>query len=91
MLPASFAASLGIDLDADCEELTCSTAGGEIVQHVYHPGLEVEIQSMQKRVPLMVAFNPTLPVVLLGRLDFFSHFRVLVDERAQIFTLESYE
>jgi hypothetical protein len=36
-------------------------------------------------------FNPELPVVLLGRLDFFNHFKVLFDERARIFTLERYE
>lgn len=91
MFPASFAASLGIDLRADCEELSCSTAGGEVLQHVYHPGLEVEIQAMATRIPVAAGFNPALPIVLLGRLDFFIHFRVLIDERAQIFTLERYE
>ena len=91
LFPAPFAASLGIDLEADFQEASGSTAGGETVQYVYEPGLEVEIQAMGMRIPVVAALNPALPIVLLGRLDFFSHFRVLFDERAQVFTLERYE
>jgi hypothetical protein len=61
------------------------------VQYIYEPGLEVEIQAMGVRIRVTAGFNPELPVVLLGRLDFFSQFRVLFDERAQTFTLERYE
>jgi hypothetical protein len=89
MLPASLAPALGIDLANDCDELPCSTAGGEITQHVFPGGLEVEIQAMRLRIGISAAFNPHLPIVLLGRLDFFSHFRrVSFDERAQTFELE---
>jgi len=61
------------------------------VQFVYAPGLEVEIQALAMRIRVRAGFNPGLPVVLLGRLDFFSHFKVMFDERAQIFTLEPYD
>jgi hypothetical protein len=91
MFPAPMAASLGIDLASDCEERPCSTAGGEVTQHVYDSGLEIEIQAMGRRVTVSAAFNPALPLVLLGRLDFFSQFKVCFDERNRTFTLEAYE
>ena len=91
MLPAALAPALEIDLANDCEELLCSTAGGEITQHAFATGLEVEIQAMHLRLPISAAFNPHLPVVLLGRVDFFHHFRrVSFDERAQTFELDSH-
>jgi hypothetical protein len=90
MFPASFAVPLGIDLATECHQETCTTAGGDVTQHIYEAALEVEIQAMATRIPLKVAFLANVPVVLLGRTDFFSQFKVLFDERSQTFTLEPY-
>jgi len=46
---------------------------------------------MGKRIELFATFNRGLPVILLGRADFFDRFRVLFDERAKIMTISEYE
>ena len=89
MLPSAFAPQLGIDF-ADCDERVCDTAGGSSRQHVWNPGFEIEIQAMKMRVKITAAFNEELPVLLLGRDDFFSRFRVSFDEQSQTFELDPY-
>jgi hypothetical protein len=85
-------AYLGVE-EADCEEQQVETAGGMAMQYRWTNPLQVEIQHMGAKMEITPAFAKGLPtrLVLLGRRDFFTHFRVTVDERAQTFTLEPYE
>lgn len=43
-----------------------------------------------QQVEVTAAFSST-PVALLGREDFFTRYRVTIDQRDQIFRLESYD
>ena len=84
-------AYLGIEV-ADCEEQPVETAGGVSTQYRWTNPIQIEIPHMATKMELTPAFAKGLPprLVLLGRRDFFAHFRVTVDERAQTFTLDPY-
>lgn len=88
MLPGDLAKALGLDLAADCTQTTGSTAGGTTTNYEYAPGIDAIV--MGKKIHLSCTFNEGLPVVLLGRKDFFALFKVAFDEQAQQFTLERY-
>lgn len=90
MFPLDWAGHLGVDLSA-CRVEDCSTAGGVVQHHIWDPGLEAEVQALGRRVKLNAAFCDGLPVVILGRDDFFAEFKVSFDQRAQTFTLETYD
>ncbi|MGC9221008.1 MAG: hypothetical protein ACP5H2_06605 [Solirubrobacteraceae bacterium] len=66
-----------------------NTAGGQTTNLTYEPGVQAIF--MGKRIELYAAFNEGLPVILLGRADFFATFRVLFDERAKTMTISEYE
>jgi hypothetical protein len=86
--PTSWAPVLGIDLAKDCDEGVGNTAGGQTKAYHYNPGITALLMGTQ--VPLVANFNEGLPIILLGREDFFSHFKVSFDQRRKQFTLEVY-
>lgn len=86
-LPSAWAKHLGIDLD-ECDESPARTAGGLTTNFVHAPGIDVVILGQQ--ITLQASFNSTLPWVLLGREDFFRHFRVAFHHRDQQLTLQLY-
>jgi hypothetical protein len=89
MFPLPWAKQLGINQD-DCREEPCSTVAGMTTQYIWEAGLEAEIQALSTTILLNACFTEGLPVVLLGRYDFFNTFRISFDERAQTFTLQKY-
>jgi hypothetical protein len=88
MLPISWADQLGIDPSDDCDVVDTDTAGGRCDAFSYSPGVEALI--LGHRVLLQVTFQPKLPVVLLGRIDFFHEFKVAFDQRSETFKLDQY-
>ena len=86
-LPLKEAKELGIDLEKDCRQEVDRTAGGKGMQFVYEPGLAAQIEDVQ--FPLSATFMDT-PVIILGQEDFFKHFKVTFDHRAQQITLRPY-
>lgn len=92
LFPLVIATRLGIDL-AKCRRESCETAGGTADQYIWDGGVEIEIPAMGgMRISATASFSAGLPsrIVLLGRNDFFSTFRVYLDERAKLFRLEPY-
>jgi hypothetical protein len=89
MLPAELAKVLGIDLQTDCIEQTSNTAGGQTINYSYPPGIDAIVTG--RKVHLEASFNPGLPVILLGREDFFALYRVSFDQRTSSFTIEPYD
>jgi hypothetical protein len=87
ILPISYASYLGIDLAA-CERIPCMTAGGTGFVLVHAIALEAELEAMNARFAMKSAFTEHGDTILLGREDFFSQFRVVIDEAEQTVTLE---
>jgi hypothetical protein len=87
--PSAWATKMGIDLEKDCEKITGNTAGGETTNFVYASGAEALICGEKRR--LHAIFNNGLNVILLGREDFFSYYKILFDQRAKTFTLQPYD
>jgi Aspartyl protease len=87
LFPKVWARHFGVDLD-ECEEITSGTAGGSGTVLVHPVPLEAEIQAMRVRFAMTSAYSEKGGTILLGRQDFFSQFRVTIDEPAQTFTLE---
>jgi hypothetical protein len=92
--PAGWAATLGIDYDK-CEKFSGLTAAGQDDEddddktpRRWPPGVDAVI--MGRKVHLEAIFRPGLPVILLGREDFFQEFKVSFDQRKKTFRLESY-
>jgi hypothetical protein len=88
MLPAGWAKILGIDLAKDCSERQSNTAGGTTINYMYEPGIDAIV--MGRKIHLQASFNPGLPVILLGREDFFALYKVTFDQRASSFSVEAY-
>jgi hypothetical protein len=88
MFPATWAKVLGIDLQKDCSAQASNTAGGTTTNYSYVPGIDAIV--MGKKVHLSAAFNPGLPVILLGREDFFALYKITFDQAANSFTVEPY-
>jgi hypothetical protein len=89
LFPQRMAKPLGINIRR-CGWRACQTAGGQTRQRIWRPGLDVEIPDMEDmRVTLSASFSKDLPakLMLLGRRDFFRHFRVVIDESVPSFTL----
>jgi hypothetical protein len=87
--PAQWAKALGIDLDNDCDVSQGNTAGGLADQYVYEPGINAVI--MGRKIHLNAVFRPMLPIIILGREDFFAEYKVSFDQRGPSFRVESYE
>jgi hypothetical protein len=80
-LPLEWAAQLGIDYKADCQEVICGTAGGEATQYVYPPGIHAVFKG--KKFRLAAQFAPHCPHILLGRQDFFRYFQTVTFDQSK--------
>ena len=94
-LPKEWAARLGIDFMGECDEISGVTAAGSDTNHPpelrprrYAPGIEVVFEG--DRLRLHALFRPGLPLILLGREDFFSYFKVCFDQPQHSFSLERF-
>jgi hypothetical protein len=85
--PEEWASPLGIDLAA-CEKRRVNTGAGVVHHHEWKSPLVAMIAG--REIELRACFAPIL-VGLLGRGDFFKHFRVEVDQRAHVTFLRAYE
>jgi hypothetical protein len=92
--PVEWAHHLGIDFDA-CEKIAGLSAAGatdaddENAPRVWEPGVEAII--LGRKIRLGAVFRPNLPIILLGRDDFFHTFKVSFDQRRKTFTVEPYD
>lgn len=91
--PSAWAEELGIELDK-CPSFAGVTAAGKDDAKAadrprrWPPGVDALV--LGHKVHLQAVFRPGLPIVLLGREDFFSYFKVSFDQRAKTMRLESY-
>jgi hypothetical protein len=88
--PKDWAADLGIDWDA-CNEFQGVTAAGQDITDLprrWQPGVDALV--FGQKIHLEAVFRPGLPIILLGREDFFSYFKVAFDQRGKTFELEAY-
>jgi hypothetical protein len=80
------AAQLGIMLnDGWCDKTTAETAGGAVECWVYKPGVKARIAGEEHH--LKASFCAGLKIPLLGRRDFFTAYKVAIDQRERRFTL----
>jgi hypothetical protein len=89
--PDAWAAELGIDLE-ECPAFAGVTAAGKdgpSAQPRRCPG-GVDAIVLGQKIHLEAVFRPGLPIILVGREDFFSYFKVAFDQKAKIMRLESY-
>lgn len=84
--PEEWAPQLGIDLSA-CIKQVVNTGAGKTHHHVWGVGLIATIEKFE--IELEAVFGP-INVPVLGRRDFFAHFRVEFDERAHLTRLIPY-
>jgi hypothetical protein len=87
LFPVGLMAPFGI-AEADCVEIDGVTANGPC--HYWHwqqGSLTTTVQGTE--VHLAAMFGPT-EQVLLGRGDFFTYFKVSIDQRSQSFRLYPY-
>jgi hypothetical protein len=87
LFPVSIAGLLGVDL-ASCAEIDGMTAGG--VSKRFAASVPVVGDCCGKTITLNAAFEPNLPIILLGREDFFTHFKVVFDQRSRRLTVHPY-
>jgi hypothetical protein len=91
--PSAWAEELGIDL-GECPAFAGVTAAGKDGAKAaeqprrWPPGVDALV--LGQKIHLQAVFRPGLPIVLLGREDFFSYFKVAFDQKAKIMRLESY-
>ena len=89
--PSAWAAELGIDL-GECAAFAGVTAAGKDAANAqprrWPHGVDALI--LGQKIHLEAVFRPGLPILLLGREDFFTYFKVSFDQKAKIMRLESY-
>ena len=76
---------LGIHVETDCQPRAGNSAGGRTTNFEYAAGVDAIF--MARKIRLCASFNTGLPVILLGREDFFSMYLILFDERAKTMTV----
>jgi hypothetical protein len=81
LFPVQWASEFGIDL-AQCRDANGSSAAGKTTYYEWPGGLHATTAG--ERLRLAAVFGST-PFVLLGRDDFFAHFRVAFDQQAMTF------
>lgn len=87
-IPRELAAQIGVDLS----HATTKTAyGNDSMSDVLYPAEPVSLIVAGRTIELPNVVFGGWVEILLGRDDVFSHFRVLIDERAQEFVLEPYD
>lgn len=84
--PEEWASKFGVDLSA-CAKHPVNTGAGKTHHHVWDVGLMAQINGLD--IELEAVFGP-INVPVLGRRDFFAHFRVEFDERARMTRLSAY-
>lgn len=89
VFPVEFAEELGISIDA-CRVLEFEAADHLGTEWVWHEPLTCTFDGQLVELPAAFTNSP-LGIVLLGREDFFVHYRVTIDQRDQTFTLEQYD
>jgi hypothetical protein len=91
--PAAWAEELGIDL-SDCPAFAGVTAAGKDGSNAatqprrWPAGVDALVYG--QKIHLEAVFRPGLPILLLGREDFFTYFKVSFDQKAKLMRLESY-
>lgn len=86
VIPLELAPRLGVDL-GECRHVPGHSAGGRTEFYEWEGKLTAEL--MERQIPLHVMFG-AVPIVLLGREDFFANFQVSFDQRGKRFTLVPY-
>jgi hypothetical protein len=86
-LPLTWLRFFGLTMDDDCERVQLGAADGDGEGYHYAPGLQVRIEDID--LTLEVIFSET-EIPMLGRRDFFETFRVTMDQRRGMLTLEPY-
>ena len=85
--PIAYAHAMGID-PAACTSSSGMTAGGASERLVAKESIVADVAG--RTVELAPIFSADLPVILLGREDFFSVFKVVIDQRRQRLSLHPY-
>jgi hypothetical protein len=90
--PSAWAEELGIDL-SECAAFAGVTAAGKdgataaSQPRRWAPGVDALV--LGQKIHLEAVFRPGLPILLLGREDFFTYFKVSFDQKAKIMRLVS--
>lgn len=84
LFPADWAEPLGIQI-ADCEVVAGGSAQGSSDYHVWNEPIRATL--LGKTIDLHAIFGG-YSEVLLGREDFFDHFRLTIEHRKRRFFLE---
>lgn len=89
VFPMKYMEEFGISIE-ECEKRRLHPACGEDAQgYQYMEGVPARIQGADVR--LKIVFVETTEEPVLGRADFFDSFRVTLDQRGGVLTLEPYE
>jgi hypothetical protein len=83
----AYIAALGYQ-ESECLESAGMTAGGTTRRLVGPSAIVAEIAG--RKIALSPVFSEGLPIILLGRQDFFSVFKIVIDEKKQRFSLHPY-
>lgn len=86
-IPIELADQIGVDLS----RATTKTAYANGVGEMYCPVEPLSIVIAGRTIELVEPVFGQWGEILLGRIDVFAHFRVLIDERKQEFVLDPYE
>jgi hypothetical protein len=91
--PTAWATELGIELE-ECPPFAGVTAAGKdganVAEQPRRCAEGVDAIVLGQKIHLEAVFRPGLPIVLLGREDFFDYFKVSFDHKAKTMRLESY-
>ena len=93
--PAAWAEELGIDL-SDCPAFAGVTAAGKDRLKRGDAGLgagppaSICTRVSGQKIHLEAVFRPGLPILLLGREDFFTYFKVSFDQKAKLMRLQGF-
>lgn len=87
LFPAAVAQVIGVDLRI-CNQVAGMTASGQSTRFEHPQPVLGDI--MGRTLALSAQFQPGLPLILLGRRDFFAHFRVTFHERESRFVVVPY-
>lgn len=85
--PIDMMGALGLK-KLDCHKVKSATAAGTADCYVCKRLIDAEFDG--EKFKLQANFMPGLPIPLLGRQDFFAHFKVSFNEQAEVVTLETY-
>jgi hypothetical protein len=84
LFPVQWASEFGVDL-ASCVSTVGTSAAGNTGYFRWADGLLASVAGETFRLQAMFG---ACPIVLLGRSDFFGHFRVIFNQQAMTFEIE---